>query len=83
MLSLKKENLEAFQYLHDWGFTCSLSVRSHSMIPMDRIIEMTINRSCNRIGGLSSKTENVGASERYNLPSHSSNAGTTKWKGSK
>ena len=35
------------------------------MIPMDQIIEMTINRSCKEIGGLSGKTENVGASERW------------------
>ena len=30
MLSLKENNLEAFQYLHDGGFTGSLSERSHS-----------------------------------------------------
>ena len=65
MLSLNEENLEAFQYIHDDGFTGSLSRRSHSMIPMDQIIEMTINRSCKEIGGLSGKTENVGASERW------------------
>ena len=46
------------------------------MIPMDQIIEMTINRSCKEIGGLSGKTENVGASENWgkNSPSHGSNA---------
>ena len=43
MLSLKKENLEAFQYLHGKDFTGSLIGRSNSMIPMDQIIEMTIN----------------------------------------
>ena len=47
------------------------------MIPMDQIIEMTINRSCKEIGGLSGKTENVGASENWgkNSPSHGSNVG--------
>ena len=34
------------------------------MIPMDQIIEMTINRSCKETGGLSRKTEDVGATER-------------------
>ena len=65
MLPLKEENLEAFQYLHDRGFTGSLSGRSHSMIPMNQIIEMTMNQSCKEIGGLSGKTQNVGASERW------------------
>ena len=65
MLWLKEENLEASQYLHDRGFTGSLSGRSHSMILMDQIIEMTINRSRWEIGGLSGKTENLGASERW------------------
>ena len=49
-------NLEAFQYLHDGGFTDSLSGRSHWMTPIDQIIEMTINQSCKEIGGLSGKT---------------------------
>ena len=36
ILSLKEENfLEAFHYLHDGGFTGSLSGRYHWMIPMD------------------------------------------------
>ena len=65
MLWLKEENLEAFQYLHDRGFTGSLSGRSNSMIIMDQIIEMTINRSRREIGGLSGKTENLGAIERW------------------
>ena len=61
MLSLKEENLETFQYLHDGGFTCSLSGRSHSMFSIYDIIEMTINRSCTETGGLSGITD---ASER-------------------
>ena len=39
ILSLKEENLEAFQYLHDEGLTGYLSGRSHLMIPMDQMIE--------------------------------------------
>ena len=65
MLSLKEENLEAFQYLHDRDFTGSLRGRSHLMIPMDQIIEMTINQSCRENNGLSGKTEKIGASERW------------------
>ena len=37
---------------------------------MDQIIEKTINGSCNNIGGLSGKTENVGASERWTKIHH-------------
>ena len=43
-ISLKERNLEAFQYLHGGGFTGFPSGRSHSMISMDRIIEITRNR---------------------------------------
>ena len=35
------------------------------MIPMNQIIDMTINRSCKKIGGLSVKTENLGARDRW------------------
>ena len=61
---VKEENLEAFQYLH------YLSGRSHSIIPMHQIIEMKINRLCKEIGGLSGKTENVVASERWGKIHH-------------
>ena len=36
-----------------------------SKIPCDQIIEATINRSSKSTGGLSGKTENVGASEKW------------------
>ena len=36
-----------------------------SKIPCDQIIEATINRSSESTGGLSGKTENVGASEKW------------------
>ena len=64
MLSLKKENLEAFVYLQKSGFCGSLSGRAHTMIPINQMIEMTINRSSKETGGLSGKSENVGATER-------------------
>ena len=65
MLWLKEESLEPFQYLHGGGFTSSLTGRSHSIIPMHQVIVMTVNRLCKLMGGLSGKTENVGASERW------------------
>ena len=58
MLSLKEENLDVFQYLHDGGFTGSLSGRSHSMIPLDQIVEMTINQSRKEIGVISGIFQN-------------------------
>ena len=45
--------------------TASLSGSVHSQIPMDQIIEATINRFSEETGGLSGITENKGASERW------------------
>ena len=70
MLSLKKENLEAFVYLQKSGFCGSFSGRAHTMIPMEQMIEMTINRSSKETGGLSGKTVNVGATERWERIHH-------------
>ena len=70
MLSSKKENLEAFVYLQKIGFCGSLIGRAHTMIPMDQMIEITINRSSKETGGLSGKTEKVGATERWGRIHH-------------
>ena len=43
MNDLKRGNTEAYNYLEDGGSTGSQSGSVHSNIPMDRIIEMTIN----------------------------------------
>ena len=45
--------------------TASLSGSVHSQIPMDQIIEATINRFSEETGSLSGITENKGASERW------------------
>ena len=55
MPSLKEEDLEAFQYLHNGGFNGSISGRPHLMIPVNQIIEMTRKESCKEIDGLSGK----------------------------
>ena len=48
------------------------------MNPMNQIIDMTINRLCKKIGGLSVKTENLGARDRWAKIHNGSNAGTPK-----
>jgi hypothetical protein len=70
MRDLKLRIPAAYQYLLDGGFSGSLSGEKHTKIPMDQIIEMTINRFSKEIGGLSGKTENVGASERWMRINH-------------
>ena len=47
------------------GFTGSLTGKSYSRIPMDQVIETTINRWSKEVGGISGITENDGASERW------------------
>ena len=44
--------------LHDGGFLGSLTVREHSSIPFGQVIEISINRSCKDIGGLSQIIQN-------------------------
>ena len=52
------------------GFTGSLTGKAHSKIPMDQIIETTINRWSKEVGSLSGKTENKGESERWIRVNH-------------
>ena len=70
MKNLKLNNPEAYQYLVNGGFSGSLSGEKHTQIPMDQIIETTVNRSCKEIGGIIGKTENQGATERWMRVSH-------------
>ena len=46
------------------GFAGSLSGQKFTMIPMDQMIEVTINKSSKVVGGLFGVNENKGASER-------------------
>ena len=70
MRCLSNDNIQAYEYLKDGGFSGSLTGLPHSRIPFDQIIEMTINRSCKDIGGLSQNTDNPGATERWTRTNH-------------
>ena len=63
MCNLRENIPEAYEYLNEGGFTASITGNLHSQIPMDQIIEMTINRFSKETGGLSGITEKKGASE--------------------
>ena len=56
MRALEEENATACKYLEQGGFSESLTVKPHSGIPFDQVIEMTINRWCKNVGGLSGNT---------------------------
>ena len=64
MMNLKHDIPQAYEYLDSDGFTGSLTGIPHSRIPMDQIIEVTVNRFSKETGGLSGVTQNCGASER-------------------
>ena len=70
MLNLQDSHPNIYQYLKNGGFTASVSGLPFSKIPCDQIIETTINRSSKSTGGLSGKTENVGASEKWMRINH-------------
>ena len=70
MLNLHNSNPDLLHHMQEQGFTVSLSGLPYSRIPCDQVIEMTINRSSKDTGGLSEKTENVGASERWMRINH-------------
>ena len=65
-----EENIAAYKYLEQSGFSCSLTGKPHSTIRFDQMIEITINRSCKRVGGLSRNTQNPGATERWTKVHH-------------
>ena len=70
MLNIEKNTPQAHQYLATGGFAGSLPGQKFTMIPMDQMIEMTINKSSKVVGGLSGVTENKGASERWMWITH-------------
>ena len=70
MLNLQDSHPNIYQYLKNGGFTASISGLLFSKIPWDQIIETTINRSSKSTGGLSGKTENVRASEKWMQTDH-------------
>ena len=58
-------NPDLLHQMQEQGFSVSLSGLPYSRIPCDQVIQMTINHSSKDTGGLSGKTEDVGASERW------------------
>ena len=75
MRSLKEEYKdeeykEAYEYLQNGGCNGSLSGRPHSRTPFNQVIEMIINTSSKQTGGLSCKTQNLGAVERLTRTNH-------------
>ena len=61
MLNTEKKAPQA----HGGGSLGSLSGQKFTMIPMDEMTEMAINKSSKVIGGLSGVTENKSATERW------------------
>ena len=70
MLNIEKNVPQAHQYLATGGFAGSLSGQKFTMVPMDQMIEMTINKSSKVVGDLSGVTEDKGASERWMRVNH-------------
>ena len=55
--ALKEENAAGFTYLEEGGFSGSVTGISHSRIPFDQLMEITISKSCKDVGGLPQNTE--------------------------
>ena len=65
MANLENSHPDMFYHMLNQGFTVSLSGQPFTRISCGQVIEMTINRASKDTGGLSGKTENAGASERW------------------
>ena len=70
MMNLPRRNPEAAAYLKDGGFSGSTSRLPHSNVPMDQLIETTINRFSKSTGGIAGKTEDPGACEKWTRLNH-------------
>ena len=55
--ALKEKNAAGFKYLEEGGFSGSVTGIPHSRIPFDQLMEITTNKSCKDVGGLSGNTE--------------------------
>ena len=69
MLNIEKNVPQPHQYLATGGFPGSLSGQIFTMITMDQMIEMTINKPP-KVVGLTGATEKKGASERWMQVNH-------------
>ena len=70
MRKLEKYNEEAYIFMLKGGFKGSLMDKPHSRIPMDQIIETTVNRWLKDVGGIDGKADNDGTTERWIRVSH-------------
>ena len=70
MRKLGKDNEEAYIFMLNGSFTGSLTGKPHSRIPMDLIIETTVNRWSKEVGEICGKTHNDGATERWFRVNH-------------
>ena len=70
MLNLQDSHPNIYQYLKNGGFTASTSGLPFSKIPCEQLIETTMNPSSKSTGGLSRKTKNAGASEKWMRINH-------------
>ena len=62
-MNLKHGIPDTHKYLEEGGFSGSLTGIPHSRIPMDQVIEITVNRFSKETGGLTGIMQNTGASE--------------------
>ena len=65
MTNLENSHPDMFNHMLNQGFTVSLSGKPFTEKLCDQVIETTINRASKDTGGLSGKTENAGATERW------------------
>ena len=70
MKNLASSHSSAQIFLKEGRFTVLLTGKPHSKITIDPVIKMTINRSSKEIGGLTGKTENLGAYARWTKINH-------------
>ena len=70
MKNLASSHSSAQIFLKEERFTVLLTGKPHSKIAIDPVIKMTINRSSKEIGGLTGKTENLGAYARWTKINH-------------
>ena len=63
-------NKETYIFMLKADFTGSLTDKPHSRIPLDQIIETTVNRWSKEVGGICGKTDNDGANERWIRVNH-------------
>ena len=70
MYKLEKDNKEAYIFMLKGGFTRSMTGKPHSRIPIDQVIETTVNRCLKEVGGICGKTDNNDTAERWIRVNH-------------